>query len=137
MLSLYQFLKIKSKVSPTITLKKDKDGINPILTKPSNFFCRRKKDLEGFLFWWGSYLFYTPKEVISVLSKSNSIINCGSVIYSSLCRQLTTKGAGKWFLHLTDSPINSYRKLGLIDALKRFEKFKRKKSIPALESCIA
>ena len=84
MLSLYQFLKIKSKVSPTITLKKDKDGINPILTKPSNFFCRRKKDLEGFLFWWGSYLFYTLAELVSVSTKSNSIISCGQSKFS-LC----------------------------------------------------
>ena len=121
MLSLYQLLEIKSKVSPTITLKKDKDGITPALTKPSNFFCRRKKDLEGFLFWWGSFLFYTPKEVISVLSKSNSIIICGQSKFL-LCRQLTSGDAGKVVINFrlfTRTLLGGI--LELIDALKRFE----------------
>ena len=53
------------------------------------------KLLRGFLFWLGSLSsFLAHEKIISVLIKSNGILNCGIVNFPR-CRQLTTGEAGK------------------------------------------
>ena len=127
---------INSKIAVAF-LKKDKDGINPVLTIPSNFLPPQKP-FEGFLFWMGfsfSVLFLVSFHLQETKSNLYLLFRINQI--PALTPTVNRRGRSSWGIYpLINPPINCY---GIIDNRNtnvRCE-INEGKIASALKSCIA